>query len=317
MKVIVFGTGPFAVPTFTALLKSSHDVPLLVTRPVSDSGKRRKSSDNPTRDAGVEAGIEIYDPPDVNHPDAIGRIGALMPDLLMVCDYGQILSNDCLAIARLGGINLHGSLLPKYRGAAPINWAIYHGETTLGVTVIHMSSKLDAGNCLTKAELRLADDETAADVEPRLAALGVSPVLEAIDLLGQWDGQSPLGEPQDPSLATKAPRLKKQNGLIDWRRSASDICRQIRAFQPWPGSFTHWSPAEKEPLRLIVHRAEPVDQPSTWEPGQVAVGDRQQLLIQTGDGLLSISQLQPAGKKPMPVADFLRGYQPNPGDRFA
>lgn len=317
MQIIMFGTGPFAVPTFLALLASRHEVPLLVTRPVANAGNRRKSSENPTRDAGVKAGLEIFEPADINDPAAIEKLTRYQADLFVVCDYGQILSKDCLAATRCGGINLHGSLLPKYRGAAPINWAIYHGEKELGVTVIHMSSKLDAGNCITKAALARGENETAGEVEPRLAELGVQPVLDAIAQIADWDGESPLGAPQDPALATKAPRLQKRDGLIDWNRPAESIRNQILAFQPWPGSFTNWTPPNKSALRLIVHQATVVKGDAQLAPGQVAACDNQQLRVQTGQDQLAIDRLQPAGKKPMPIADFLRGYRPQLGDQLS
>jgi methionyl-tRNA formyltransferase len=300
------------VPTFEALLASDHEVPLLVTRPVANSGNRRKSADNPTRDAGIEAAIEMFEPNSINDEAAIERLREAEADLFVVCDYGQILSKACLGASRWGGINLHGSLLPRYRGAAPINWAIYHGETNLGVTVIQMSTRLDAGNSLTADSLALGNDETAEDVEPRLARLGVQPVMKALELFESWDGSSALGTPQDKSLVTLAPRLNKKDGLIDWTRPAADLRNQIRAFQPWPGSFTNWTTPKKGPLRMIIHRVSIVDVSGT--PGQVASCDSTSLVIYTGDQGLSIDRLQPAGKRSMPIADFLRGYQPQLGD---
>ena len=320
MRIIMFGTGPFAVPTFKELLASRHEVPMLVTRPVTNSGNRRKSAENPTRDAGEEAGIEIYEPPSINTEDAIQKLTQYHADLFVVCDYGQILSNRCLEAARYGGINLHGSLLPRYRGAAPINWAIFHGESVLGITVIHMTSRLDAGNSITTASLELQHDDTAETVEPRLAELGVKPVMKAIELIEQWDETSTLGTPQDPALATKAPRLNKKDGLIDWNRSAKEIRCQIMAFQPWPGTYCQWSPPGKPPMRLIVHRASVVEGPevkgANVEPGCVAIANDQTLVVQTGHAGLALDRIQPAGKKAMPIADFLRGYRPQPGDSF-
>jgi methionyl-tRNA formyltransferase len=319
MRLIMFGTGPFAVPTFEAILASPHEVLALVTRPISESGKRRRSAENPTRDVGTAAGIEIFEPPSINDPQAINRLTSLSADLFVVCDYGQILARECLAAARLGGINLHGSLLPRYRGAAPINWAIYHGESVLGITVIHMSAHLDAGPCLVKAQMRIDDDDTAETVEPKLAALGVAPVMQAIEMLDQWDGQSPLGEVQDRSRATRAPRLQKSDGQIDWSRSAVEIVNQVRAFQPWPGTFATWVSENRPPMRLIIHQAVAVDSSATDEsigPGQVILVDSQRLLVQTGGGALALETVQPAGKRPMPVADFLRGHQPAIGDHF-
>lgn len=320
MRLIMFGTGPFAVPTFKSLLDSSNEVIALVTRPITDSGKRRKTAENPTRDVATNQAFPILDPSNVNAPDSIKQLVELKADLFVVCDYGQILSRECLAASRLGGINLHGSLLPKYRGAAPINWAIYHGEPVTGITIIHMTAKLDGGPCLVKAETTIGDTETAEDIEPRLAQMGVKPVHDAIAMLDSWDGQSPIGTLQDRRLATKAPRLQKSDGQIVWTRSAVQISNQIRAFQPWPGTFSSWhSDNLKQPLRLIFHRADALENPeksATMTPGQVVLCDKQQLLIQTGDGLLALTMVQPAGKKAMPIADFLRGRSPETGDIF-
>lgn len=352
MRLIMFGTGPFAVPTFKSLLDSSLDVLALVTRPISDSGKRRKTSENPTRDVAEEHGLDILDPADVNEAEFVARLVEMQADVFVVCDYGQILSRACLAAAKLAGINLHGSLLPKYRGAAPINWAIYNGDTTTGITIILMTTKLDGGPCLVKSETQIGPTETAEEIEPRLAELGVQPVHDSIEMLSNWDGESMLGEKQDRDLATKAPRLKKSDGQIDWSQSATQIFNQVRAFQPWPGSFTSWhSEKLKQPMRLILHRVSVFDNAAQnavanselteasnsndkvdrndpdgsgttnlsfadLQPGQVAVVNKTQLVIKTGDGLISIDEIQPAGKRAMPIPDFLRGKPPAVGDVF-
>ncbi len=322
MKLILFGTGPFAVPTFQSLLDSQHEVLALVTRPIADAGKRRKSAENPTRDLGVSRHLKIFDPVNANDPDFVNTLKSLHADLLVVCDYGQILSRPCLAAARWGGINLHGSLLPKYRGAAPIHWAIFHGETETGVTIIYMTAKLDGGPCLAVAALPIKPTDTTANLEPRLAELGVAPVHQAIAILEQWDGVRLIGKKQSPELASLAPRLQKSDGQIDWSRSAEKIVNQIRAFQPWPGTFLNWSTDRaKEPLRLLVHRATALpaavdDSAVPVQPGAVAVCDKQQLLVQTGAGLLSIDEIQPAGKRPMTIEEFLRGHQPSVGTIF-
>ena len=323
MRIVMFGTGPFAVPTFESLLASNHEVPALFTRPIADSGNRRKSAANPTRDVAQARGMTIHEPLNVNDPESIALLQELKADLFVVCDYGQILSRECLGSAVKGGINLHGSLLPKYRGAAPINWCLYNGDAVTGITIIHMTAKLDGGPCLAKRELPIASEDTAESIEPKLANLGVEAVIESIGLLESWDGEALIGEVQDQSLATKAPRLKKSDGLLDWQRPAAQLFNQIRAFQPWPGSFTNWNSAKKkQPMRLIIHRATVVELGSedleiaSVEPGQVAFCDKTKLLVQTGDGLLAIEAVQPAGKKNMPVADFLRGNPPAVGDRF-
>jgi len=198
MQLILFGTGPFAVPSYASLIEK-HDVLALVTRPIQDSGKRRKTAANPTRDLAVEKGIPVFDPPSCNDDEFVATLREFSADLFVVCDYGQILSSPCLASARLGGINLHGSLLPKYRGAAPIQWCVFNGDTETGVTVIHMTPKLDGGPCIVKQALAIGDDETSEQLEPRLSQLGVSAVAEAIEMLETWDGESVLGEVQEKS----------------------------------------------------------------------------------------------------------------------
>ena len=315
MRIVVFGTGPFATPSFGWINGSGHEVVGVVTRPILDSGKRRKTAENPVRDMAESLGLPILSPVDVNETSFVEQLAELDSDLFFVCDYGQILSAECLAASRLGGINLHGSLLPKYRGAAPINWAIYHGETKTGVTVIHMSTKLDAGPCLVAEELDIASGETAEQLEPRLAELGVRAISTALQTLEAWDGQTGIGTPQDRKQASRAPRLKKQDGLVDWSQTAEQIFNQVRAFQPWPGSFSQWQGEQREPLRVILHQVACVES-SGGQPGEVVVADPGQLVVQTGQGGLQILSLQPAGKRKMEAEAFLRGYQPQTGDRF-
>ncbi|MEZ6094123.1 MAG: methionyl-tRNA formyltransferase [Pirellulaceae bacterium] len=318
MKILMFGTGPFAVPTFEALLESSsHEIIGLVTRPIDDAGKRRKSAANPMRDLAEQRELPVRAPADCNASEFVEQLKQLQADLFIVCDYGQILSNDCLDSARLGGINLHGSLLPKYRGAAPINWAIYRGESETGISVIHMTSKLDGGPVLTNAALPIRAEDTTESLEPRLSQLGVQPVLDAINILENWDGASVIGQLQDPAMATSARRLRKDDALIRWDRSAKQISNQIRAFQPWPNSYTTWQRDDaKEPLRLIISRVEVEDCNDSHPPGTVVRCDGQQLTVRTGQGCLRILEVQPAGKKSMPIDAFLRGYPLKQGDRL-
>lgn len=314
MKIILFGTGPFAVPSFENLIQSDHEIAALVTRPIADSGKRRKTAENPTRDLGEAHRLQILDPQSINTDEAVAALRALEADLFVVCDYGQILSKDALATAKLGGINLHGSLLPKYRGAAPIHWAIYNGDAVTGVTIIHMTPRLDGGPCLVKVETEIGAEETTEQIEPRLALLGVDAVNQSIKMLQDWDGTATIGTKQKQSEATKAPRLSKSDGRIDWARSAVEIKNQIRAFQPWPGTFTTWQLDGKPEQRLIIHQATvSTESESNANPGEVIVSDKTDLVVQTGAGQLSLNIVQPAGKKPMPIADFLRGNPPKTG----
>jgi methionyl-tRNA formyltransferase len=317
MRLLMMGTGPFAVPTFESLLESGHQVPALVTRPVPPARGRRNTPPNPMRDAAVAGGVPILEPDSMNTDAARRELAGYEPDLFVVCDFGQILSSATLAVAPLGGINLHGSLLPKYRGAAPINWALYHGESETGVTVIHMTPRLDSGPCLAQDAVRIDPDEDAVQLERRLSLLGVQTVQLSLSLLENWDRQSPIGVVQDPAQATRAPRLKKSDGAVDWSRSAREIRNQVRAFQPWPGTYTNWHREADEPLRLILEQVStlPADD-AIATPGQVVRVDKRQLVVAAGQGYVAIDRLQPAGKRSMEISEFLRGHAVQPGDRF-
>ena len=316
MRILMMGTGGFAVPAFEWLLRSEHEVPALITRPKSGRRDKRSKITDPMREVAEQHNVVIHDPPSINDPEAITLLQQLAPELMIVCDYGQILSREALSVAPLGGINLHASLLPKYRGAAPINWAIYAGESVTGVTVIHMTPRLDAGPCLVQRTVSIGADETSPELEARLAELGVEAVQEAIAQLEAWDRTDVLGTVQDQAQATKAPRLKKSDGQIDWSRSAHEIDCQIRALKPWPGTFTYLPRTGKPPLRLLVERAEPADDPpDTARPGTVVQVERG-LVVATGNGGLRIDRLQPEGKKPLAADEFVRGYRLEVGTRL-
>lgn len=316
MRLIMMGTGPFAVPSFRALLNSQHDLAALVTRPAKPVHGKLAGPVNPMRQVAEERGLPVLEPQSINTDEAQQALRKLNADLMVVCDYGQILSLGTLACTPLGGINLHASLLPKYRGAAPINWAMYHGEQETGVTVIHMTSKLDAGPCLVQRRMVIDANDTALEVEAKLAELGVPAVLEAIELLAS--GQQAQALPQDPAQATRAPRLKKADGLVDWSRAATAIRDQVQALQPWPKTYTFWRrPEGGEPLRLILEQVHADDVPANAAPGTVIEARASRLAVACGSGSLRILKIQPAGKRVMATDDFLRGYAVKDGDTFS
>jgi len=310
------GAGPFAAPMFESLLTTDHEVIALVTRPARNVRTRGKAPVNPNQQIAEAASLPVEAPENINSPEAQEMLTNLNADLFVVCDYGQILKKKTLGCAALGGINLHGSLLPRHRGASPVQAAILHGDQETGVTVIHMTPKLDGGPTLAVARTEILAGETSEQLEPRLAELGVTPVHEAIALLESWDGESPIGQVQDPSLATRAPRIAKQEGEVDWSQSAVRICNQVRAFKPWPKTFTHYLPGEAPPLRLILDEVAAVDSTGDTPPGQVSHASPDTLHIATGDGALSLLSVQPAGKRCMPIAEFLRGRPIKEGERF-
>jgi methionyl-tRNA formyltransferase len=316
LRILTMGTGPFAVPTFRALLDSPHEVLGLVTRPDRPVHRREKAPLNPMREVASQHKLEVFEPESINSPEATAWLTEKAADLFVVCDYGQILSREGLALARFGGINLHASLLPKYRGAAPINWAIYNGETETGVTVIHMTPQLDGGPCLVQTRTPIGPEETTPELEARLAELGVAAVLEAINLLAS--GEASKTPPQDPKLATKAPRLKKEDGLVNWSRPAAAIANQVRALQPWPKTYTFWQRPEGEPLRLILEKVSPQQarEESHTSPGNVIEASKDALIVACGEGQLQIDLIQPAGKRTMSAAEFLRGHPIQPGNCF-
>jgi methionyl-tRNA formyltransferase len=307
MRIVMLGTGPFAVPTLRALHGSRHEVLLAVSRPP----RGRKPLPAPVQVAAAELGIPTWLPETVNADEARAKLTDLKADLLIVCDYGEILKSETLAVARLGGINLHGSLLPKYRGAAPVQWAVLNGDLETGNTVIQMTPGLDAGPCVGVDRVAIDPDETAGELEARLSQRGADLVLQVVDQL-----EAGTADPivQEKAQATKAPRLEKEHGQVDWSRSAQQIKNQARALHPWPRAYTVWQRNSAEPMRLILDRVQVAsgDYPAS-APGTVVAAE-QHLVVATGDGFLSLEQIQPAGKRVMSAAEFLRGYQVRAGD---
>jgi methionyl-tRNA formyltransferase len=317
LRLVMLGTGTFAEPTFEALLNQArHPVVGLVTQPDRDPG----STSGSTRQTGrgmkamaEAAGVAVFQPESINTPEGVARLRDWSADLLVTAAYGQILSAEVLTSTRLGGINVHGSLLPKYRGAAPVAWAIWRGETETGVTIIRMTTGLDAGEMLAREPIAIGPDETAGELEARLAPIGARLATATIDRLA--DGPV-AGEPQHPADVTKAPKLKKEHGAIDWSQPAEQVCRQVRAMQPWPTAYTFLHRGDQPPQRLIITKARPIPQ-SNGEPGLVSPAeDGNGLVVAAGAGSVSVLELQPAGKKRMSAAAYLNGRLWRPGDRL-
>jgi methionyl-tRNA formyltransferase len=317
MRIVMMGTGTFARPTFEALLQGNHQVLALVTQPDRVVGQARGSTrlaEQGLKEIALARGIAVLQPENINTWEGAFVLRGLQPDLLVVAAYGQILSRDVLATAAMGGINVHASLLPKYRGAAPIAWAIYHGETQTGVTIIRMSIHLDAGDILAQEALDILPDETAGELETRLGPMGARLALETVERLAA----GPVaGRPQDKSQATKAPKLTKEIGLLDWSRPAVTVRNQVRAMSPWPTAYTYLHSAGHPSLRLIVHAAT-VGGPA---PTDLDCGDVFACADEVGavcgqQTTAVLHELQPAGKRRMTAVDFLRGRRLQKGDRF-
>lgn len=331
MRIIIMANGPFAVPTCKQLLAEGYDVPLVVVRPLADP-TAKKLPPTPVRDWARDNHLSIFEPPSVNDPATIAELQRHSPDLFFVCDYGQILSKSCLSVPRLGGINLHGSLLPRHRGAAPVQWTLLQGDEEAGVSVIHMTPGLDAGPVLSIASTKIRADENAGQLEPRLAEIGVEASLQAISQLAHWDGSAQIGIVQASDGVTKAPRFAKSHGQLDFRLPASYLVRLIRALQPWPGTFAELQLADGKQIRVLVRAARSTDHDSGRAPGSVwpcattelatnvvagwSSPQQKVLAVSTGAGTLLIARLQPASKREMDADEFLRGHAMLDGAKF-
>jgi len=343
LKLVLMGTGPFAFPSFRQIARSHHTILAVVTKPPVENPSRDKAPpESPILTWARQAELQIVTPASINDPSAIEWLTQLQADLLIVCDYGQILSKEALATASLGGINLHGSLLPRHRGAAPVQWSILAGDPQAGVSVIHMTTKLDAGPVLQQRQTPIQPDESADELEARLSQLGVEPTMLAIETLARGDEQA--GIEQDPEQTTKAPRLKKSDGQLDFRYPIAWIDRQIRGLQPWPGVFGNLilsqdnsaqaNSSQAKSIRTVIHRAKPIAiDPAKiaelgWTPGQVLWSDsaleaslviehpKQWVGVVAHDGLLVLEVLQLAGKSAMQAASFVSGYGKQKNLRF-
>jgi methionyl-tRNA formyltransferase len=314
MRLILMGTGPFAAPTFREIYHTHHDVAALVTSPLVPPRGKDTPPKNILRDIASEHATPIFDPEDINIPESQSLLLKYDADLLVVCDYGQILSSQTLATARFGGINLHASLLPKYRGAAPINWAIYNGESKTGVTMIHMTPKVDAGPCIAQAGIEIGPEETAVDLEKRLSELGAWLAVRTIDAIKAGNLEVLA---QDPTRASKAPRLKKADGIIDWSRPAVAIKNQIRALEPWPRTYSYLHRKNAPTMRLILGPVLVEDHSKDSMPGTILEVGKQRLLIATGNGTVAPRGIQPVGKRLMAIGEFIRGHQVQKGDLFS
>jgi len=296
-------------------MDGGQEVVLVVTQPDRPAGRGRSLRIGPVKRTAKDRGVPVFQPEDVNAASAVRRIAGAEPDLLLVAAYGQILKCRLLDVPPYGAINLHGSLLPKYRGAAPINWAVINGETETGLSVIEMIEQMDAGDILGQRATPIGPDETAGEVHDRLAELGARLVTEIVR-------EIPLDEVarrrQNETQATYAPRLKKHDGRIDWARPAPDVYNQIRGVTPWPAAFT-FLPAggRKSPLRVVVDRAARLPAaPRKAEPGEVVSADAEGIDVACARGAVRIVELTPAGKRAMTAADFLNGHPLERGDRF-
>ena len=286
MKVIFMGTPDFAVQTLKRLISSGHEVTGVVTQPDKPKGRGKALSPTPVKEVALEAGIPVFQPRRVRDSEALETLRGIEADVIVVVAFGQLIPKEILEMKKYGCINVHGSLLPKYRGAAPVQWAVIDGEKESGVTTMQMDEGLDTGDMLLKAVIPLEEKETGGSLFEKLSDAGESPTAYA-------------------------QMLKKDMGLIDWKKSAAEIERLVRGLNPWPSAYTHLNGRT-----LKIWQADVLTEDTREAPGTVTAAGKDGLYIQTGRGVLAVRELQLEGKKRMDAGAFLRGYQIEEGTRL-
>ena len=297
MRIVFIGTGEIGVPTLRALLNSEHEVLAVVTQPDKPIGREQRIEPPPIKKAIAKTSIPILQPARIKDQQATEQIRSLTPDVIVVVAYGQILPRDMLEIPRHACLNLHASLLPRWRGAAPIQAAIAAGDCETGITVMYMDEELDTGDILLQRSVEILPNDTGGSLHDRLAQIAPDALLESLRLVAA--GNAPRIA-QDNARATYAPKLKREHGQIDWSESAEAIERKIRAYNPWPGAFM-----KVDHQNLKVFSASVVD--LNGQPGEVLRSDKD-LIVAAGKGALSLTEVQLEGKRRMTAAEFLRGH---------
>ena len=310
LRVVFFGTPRFAVPTLEALLASSHQMVGVVTQPDRPRGRGQKVTAGPVKALAVQHGLPLLQPATLRDGAITSDLAAWQPDLGVVAAYGQLIPNALLAIPRFGMINVHPSLLPRYRGAAPVHRAVIAGDAETGVTIMRVAAKLDSGAMFARTTRAIGADETSDALEDALAVTGARLLVEVVDQLAAGTAHE---EPQDERLATYAARLTKDEGLVDWTLPASRIHDRVRGLFPWPHAYSF-----VDGRRIIIWRTSPLPAAMTALPGTVIHAGGDGLHVATGDGrALALLELQSEGGRPLPAADFLRGHAVQAGARFS
>lgn len=307
VRLAFFGSPEFAVPTLRALIESPWRPVVVVTQPDRPAGRSRKLTAPPAKIAAEEAGLPVIQPARLREPESVADLAAYKPNLQVIAAYGQIIRRDVLDLPAHGTLNVHASLLPRWRGAAPVAAAIRAGDSETGVTIMLVDEGVDTGATLSKRIVPIRDTDTTGSLSERLAQIGADLLLETIP---RWIAGEIAAEPQDESRATKAPRLKKEDGQIDWSKSVAQIARTVRAVTPWPGATTKLGNTS---LRVLHAEAGPelqVDKPGTVLEAEGWIG------VQTGDGILILHELQREGKRPLAAKVFARGERRFLGGRL-
>jgi methionyl-tRNA formyltransferase len=306
VNVVFMGTSEFAVPSLERLLASSHAVLAVVTQPDRPQGRGQRIASSPVKQVALSQHLCVLQPRRASHPALLAEVTSLAPQVIVVAAYGLLLPPALLALPALGSVNVHASLLPKYRGAAPINWALIWGERITGVTIMMIDETLDTGPMLLQSEVAIDPDDDAGTLQARLAQCGAETLLQALEGL---ESGTLKAIPQDHRQATYAPKLRKEDGIIRWDRRAVDLANLIRGVTPWPGAVTAHA---GKPLR--IWRATAISRPGAETPGRIAKIDTLGAWVETGEGYLVLIAVQPASGRRMEAAAYARGHGLHPGD---
>lgn len=308
MRLVFLGTPQFAVPTLEAIVAAGHEVAAVYTQPDRPKGRGHALAAPPVKEAALRLGLEVRQPERVRRPEVVDELRAVGADAMVVVGYGQIIPQSIIDLPRLGIINVHASLLPKYRGAGPIQWAIANGETVTGVTTMQINAGLDTGDMLLKVETPIDPEETALELGPRLATLGADLLTKTLDGL---ESGNIVPQPQKDAEATYAPILKREDGLIDWTQPASVIHNRARGFLPWPSAWT-----TLRGQRFNVWRCRIANFPASTVPGEIAVQQKRLFAACGSNSAIELLEVQVEGKKRVAASDFLNGFRPTPGERL-
>ncbi|HHD11053.1 MAG TPA: methionyl-tRNA formyltransferase [Deltaproteobacteria bacterium] len=308
ISIVFMGSPEFAVPSLKALCEEGFHIKAVITQPAKPKGRGRKIMPTPVCEFARSKGIEVREPERLKDPEFVEYLRSLKPDLIVVVAYGKILPKEVLSIPRLGCINLHASLLPRWRGAAPVQRSLIAGDTVTGVTIMLMDEGMDTGPILLKKEVPIEKTERAGELAQRLSRIGAELLVESI---GLYVSGRLKPTPQDDRLATYAPLIKKEEGRIDWHKPAVEIENLVRGLHPWPCAYTYL-----DGKLIKIHRASATEEESGLQPGRVVKSSKDGIYVSTGRGLLLIEELQPEGKKPMKAEQFARGYRIDEGTAF-
>lgn len=308
MRIVFMGTPDFAVPSLEALLSSGDQVVGVVCQPDRPKGRGHQVVAPPVKLVAERAGIPVLQPLKIRTPEFLQSLSSWQPDVIAVAAYGRILHTPILQLPPMGCVNVHGSLLPKYRGAAPVQWAVINGETETGITTMLMDEGMDTGAMLLQEKLEILPDDTSGTLAPRLAALGGRLLIET---LARLKAATLVPTKQDDQQATMAPLLKKEDGLIDWTLSAASLTNRVRGLSPWPGAYTFLGEE-----RWNIWKAASQGIATTDAPGTIVAVNKQAIVVATSDGLLEIREIQTANSKRMAVAQFLAGHRVTVGQQL-